>query len=189
MSTNKISELWKGSFKIYAIDPEHQKVALISPDSSDKSLTILVLVDRDGGWQQLTAQDLQSLHFRGGRNAEFLTSDTQGHYLFSSEGKESKLSDWGLAWNSVSPDSKWLIMFDENKLELFDENNQLTMSLPYLFVNDVYWRPDSAGFVFTAGSDSYYQPVTGGEPDLLMPCQLTSFWLPGASRTWLDGFR
>ena len=88
---------------------------------------------------------------------------------------------------SISPDDRWLVVYNEYGIDLLDENDQLIRTVDALHVSgtSLMWRPDSAGFYFASGSSIDYVVVPDGEPMRVDICPNGDCYLYYHQFVWL----
>jgi Tol biopolymer transport system component len=184
--------LWKGEFiDGIAIDRIHDQIALSAEDG-------IYLVSFDGTYRKISDRKyIWFLNYRVGTKFRFIgfeditkrivQVDTSGTILalFS-------LYDWddqGSHKISISPDHRWLVSSDRNRLELYSEADELVFkSSDFPTWDKAIWRSDSKGFyveVYTTHSMLYYISVPDGKSSLVDECLSDECILHTENSVWL----
>ncbi|MBP7688412.1 MAG: PD40 domain-containing protein [Thermoflexales bacterium] len=171
IDTGRLDMLWGGTFTSFAIDPAQAQVAITGYEAVGASgPAALYLVDLTGRSRQIAAA-VSWVQFLGVGDKRFvyetITGETrQTRYLLA----DGSTLDAGFVADrvSVSPDGRYVLAIGAGLQVVGVADGVIRpIELPAttLPIGPVLWRPDSAGFFFTIGSDLYAVAVSGGKAD------------------------
>lgn len=184
IETQQEKMLWPDLFYDYAYDPENEIMVLsndpyivTSPDPfADPGLHF---VDLKGNHHQISDEIFERLEFRGGKNSRFIGFNENNIVSIAIDGsiiplKEGINYDY---WMSVSPDQRWLVLYNYTGLDLYSEVDEHVRTISNLNVESVLWRPDSLGLFLIVPDKLYYLSVPEGDLILVYPQS-------GSARLW-----
>ncbi len=177
IETGQLTVLWKHSSAGYAIDTENHLLA-VSAAPEENDVSGFYFVDWNGQSTHVSDDIFWILIFRGGIFSRFIGFDGDKVFGISEDGSIIQLSDKPYNNASVSPDHRWLILYQDPRFTystiasvLFSEADQFVRTLTDNKFYPALWSPDSTGFYFyTTGTELYYLAVPDGEPILIDSC-------------------
>lgn len=197
ISTGRINYLWEGFFSDYAIDYKGHIIALNSGEFAQPEKFGLYFITFDGS-QKKVFDGLYwlSLFFRGGEKHRFLVTgisykaqyDLAGDaFGIDIDNKLTFLGKFNYQQISVSPDYSWLLMYNDQVLNLYDKNDELVQTFSIPNVSQVLWRPDSQVIFYLTGGELYYLSLPNGKPLFVDKCLVDKciFDFDGFHSTWL----
>ncbi len=162
IETGEVKPLWGGTFRSFAIDPENQRLAIDGFESVGASgAPALYLVNLADGDRRRIADRVSRVEFLGAGDQRFIYDTIEGdsrHTRFLMADGSTRDTGFSASRVSVSPDRRYLLVIGEEfKVYTVDDVLVRTIDLPRSAqsVEEVIWRPDSAGFFFTIGSELY----------------------------------
>jgi hypothetical protein len=85
---------------------------------------------------------------------------------------------------SISPDYRWLTIYNSDGFDLYNEEDELIRTFSELTIRYIDWRPDSSGlYIYAANDGIYFIPVPQGEVQLIDQCSMSDCHYSGA--VWL----
>ena len=184
INTGQLKSLWPDAVGWYAIDPVNQIITINTGEFTKPENMGLYFVTF-GGHQAKALDGLYwvALFFRGGEKHRFLmqgvsepsipatypiTGDVVG---FGFDGKLTTIGHFNYDKISISPDHAWLLMYDDEKLYLYDTNDELMKTFPINGIQNMVWRPDSQAIFYSNGNGIYILPIPDGESRLVDKCE------------------
>lgn len=197
ITTGQLKVLWPDAFGSYAVDTESRTILLNTSEFADPETMGLYFVSFDGK-QQKIFNGLYYLEnfFRGGAKHRFLINgvggdETKDQYIIHGDVVGLDLNGTPMALGKfeynkivISPDNTWLLMYDKEKLYLYDTNDDLIKTYSIDGIRNIVWRPDSRAIFYSDGKGLYTLDIPGGIPKLIDECRLSScslkdvVWLP-----------
>jgi Tol biopolymer transport system component len=161
LDTGGSSVIWRCSFQNYRYDPgegftiveshsgsmeencQYDGLYFWSPSSAPARLLFSSGEFNGFSW----------IGFLGQGDRRFLVYLDSGTFAVSSTGEKTLIGPAGFS-PTISPDRKW-VAFAGKGLRVMDAFGKISELLTDIQAEDVNWRPDSKGFLFTSGSDLY----------------------------------
>lgn len=193
INTGQLKSLWPDVFWDYAIDPVNKIIAVNTSEFAEPETMGLYLVTFDGKPRKVSG-GLYGLYFRGGTKHHFLAQgssdamtqdftyadvvgiDLNGNSTYFGKFANNKIS--------ISPDHAWMLIYDDEKLYLYDANDELMKTFPINGIQGIIWRPDSQAIFYSNGKELFILPIPNGEPRLVDECEQPGcllddiVWLP-----------
>ncbi len=197
IETGQVKTLWKGSIGAYAIDYKNKMIAINTGEFRESDWG-LYFVTFDGKQKKIfDGIYYATLFSRDGEKHRFVATGMSGDNMSSNikvsysmfgvvgltlDGKPTVLDDSGPEQKiSISPDYTWLLIYDKEKLKLYDKNDELQKTFPISGIRRVIWWPDSQGIFYGTDKDIYTLSLPDGAPKWV-----DSFYLPDAYYGDLD---
>lgn len=173
--TGRTTNLWGDYYGGYAIDYDNQVIAFTASEFASPENFGFYYVTFDGKRKKL----LDGLYwvdvlFRGSGKNQFLINggnhddaeyNIAGNTVGISLNEISNLLDvLDFGKTMISPDYTWLLTYDEEKIYLYNENDELTNTFLISGVYSVIWCPDSKGFFYATGRSLYYFDMQNMKP-------------------------
>jgi hypothetical protein len=198
INTKEITPLWDDIFASYAVDQEDRIIAIDPSEyTSPENLGVYIVNSRGKKQKIFNGLYYIDLFFRGGENHRFVLSGissseiegngTSDQYPIAGqvigldlEGKPTSIGGFEHQPQiSISPDYNWLLIYDANKLNLYNSNDELVKSFPIPGIQRIIWMPDSQVVYYSNGSQLYMLSLPIGEPKLIDEINIQdSVWLP-----------
>jgi WD40 repeat protein len=161
LATGKFSVVWKCPYRGYAIDPQGALLIFASPGAPDwgcEDSGIFHVSLAAGSTRELFAiqgyERPTDIEFLGQGNRRFLVHlGGAAVYTVSSAGAIDLLLETELS-PLASPDGQWAAFTGEG-LRLMNSAGEISRQLSDVSIQQIFWRPDSNGFLFTSGRDLY----------------------------------
>jgi hypothetical protein len=169
VETGTESMVWKDSFLDYAFSKDDGSAALCANYGFyDESIKPGLYILRSGNPRTLLlpADQCGELTYRGTHAHRFVFSTPLGVYGVSRTDAVGVIRDAG-GRISVSPNTQWMILSEENSAELFDKDDAFVGELQTQGTDFLIWRPDSQGFYSAAGGKLFYTIIPHGDPVLI----------------------
>jgi len=198
INSKESAELWDDFFGNYAIDPQN-KTVIISPSdytSPQNAGMYLISLNRrktkifDGFYYvDFFFRDGEKHRFilRGISRNEIDSNTTEKQYPIGGKiigidlnGKPFSLGEFDRKQQiSISPDYAWLILYDDEKLKLYDKNDDLVKTFPIAGIRRIIWEPDSKSIFYATAKQLYILTLPIGEPKLVDNNRVQdAVWLP-----------
>jgi hypothetical protein len=154
--------IWKCQYSDIAFDPGNSLlVSQLYPVESDADCQTPGLYFKSlssGSARLVTGLEevmyYTTIDFLGMGDLRYLASDDKlNAYSVSSTGKSILLISEGPT-PYVAPDRQW-VAFAGKGLRIMDSAGEISAPLTGIQIDNVFWRPDSKGFLFLSGSDLY----------------------------------
>lgn len=184
VETGKMTYLWTDVYEVFSIDPENNIIALSTnpsgwsfASSEPHAEDGLYIISADGSNRKVSDDHYWQLFFRGGDASRFIAWGGKGIVLIDGNGSAKSFLDSGKGNVSVSPDHRWLVVYENPTLdsipgiELYSSNDQYLRTIPDLIVSDIIWQENSAGMFITTDKQLYYVTVPDGELILVDQCE------------------
>ncbi len=192
INTGQLTTLWEDFFGAYAVDQKNKIIAVSPSDyTRPENLGLYFISYGERKTQILEGLYYMELFFRGGEKHRFLVQgvggeQSKGQYIMSGNvvgiGLDKKPTDLGnFDYNkiSVSPDYAWLLMYDAQKLYLYDKNDELVKTFPIAGIQRIFWRPDLQAILFTAEQSLFTLSIPDGTLRLVDNTNVKdAIWLP-----------
>ncbi len=179
IKNGQVRHLWEDSFGNSAVDHENQVILLNSSDFTEPENMGVHIVTFDGKHEKiLDGLNYFNLIFRGGEKHRFLASGIR-----ISGGKEensvlgigldgtitllSEIRDRNI---SISPDHSRMLIYNDQEIDLYDENDEFVQTFFIPNVYAVLWRPDSQGVFYSTSKELYYLSFPDRMPVLVDKC-------------------
>lgn len=182
IQTDQIKTLWSGFFGNLAIDVESK--VLILRSYNDKDDGQYYLIDFNGHRRKLMGLELEEVWSLDGAKTRFLSISFEKIIGLDKQGRPTFVSERRRARFSISPNARWLLVYNTDGLDLHDENDHLVNTLPDFKFSSIAWQPDSQGFLAANEYDLYYFTVPNLDRKLIQHCQPEEckhphgYWLP-----------
>jgi Tol biopolymer transport system component len=196
--TGELKPLWMDSISDYAIDPLNKVIAINAGEEAEpENLGVYFITFNGRQTKVLEGLYWATLFFRGGEQHRFLmqgvseegtnpTMSLAGNIVgFDVQGRPTLMAGkFDYDKISISPDSSWLLMYDDTGLYIYDTNDNLVETFPHSGIQSVGWRPDSQAIFFSDGNALYILSIPNGKPRLINECGQSScslndiVWLP-----------
>jgi WD40 repeat protein len=188
--SGKMSTIWRCPYYYYSYDPEgrtllfvmHGSVALQCEDVSGLFLHENLSGDMPISLGEENYPFIQPF-FLGQGDRRFLAYVINtGTYAISRTRTATLILDEHLFPN-ISPDRQWVAFAgnhtpatsaDGKSLRIMDPSGNISEPLIEMEIDEVFWRPDSEGFLFSAGSDVYYVSISDRQVVLWEDAKLPS---------------
>jgi dipeptidyl aminopeptidase/acylaminoacyl peptidase len=187
--------LWAPHYADYVVDPENRTILLNTYELSEPKDFGLYLITSNGSHRKVFKglYWLNKMIFRGGKRHRFLVSgvsnndaqyNLEGNITgITSDNKPTFLGKFDYRKISISPNYVWLLIYDDQQLYLYDENDDLLKTFPIAGIDQILWRPDSQAIFYSTDQKLYYLPLPDGEPKLVDQCDFSCYlkdaaWLP-----------
>lgn len=188
VQTGQVKTLWKGSIGRYAIDYKNEMIAINTGEFRESDWG-LYFVTFDGKQKKiLDGIYYAELFFRDGEKHRFVFAGKGGETYPDMEavgldlnGKPTSIGKFVYYKLSISPDYQSLLMWDDDKLYLYDKNDELLKTFSISGIRRVIWWPNSQGIFYSVGADLYTLSLPDGAPKWV-----DSFYLPDAYYGDLD---
>jgi hypothetical protein len=175
IDTGQLTHLWEEFFGDYTIDKKN-KIVIIGPSEYTNPKNLGLYFITSGGQQTKVFDGMYylNLFFRSGEKHRFLAtgisvSNTETSYSMGGvvalelDGKPTPLQSFVPKQISISPDYTWLLMYDDEKLYLYDMNDELVKTFPIPGIENIVWRPDSQTIFYLADNGLYTLPIPEGD--------------------------
>jgi hypothetical protein len=178
LESGRISTIWKCSYSDIAFDPGKSiLVSTTNPIESEKECQKpgLYFQTFPTGCARLVTglektEYFNSIDFLGLGDLRYLVSDWKSNsFSVSSIGESNLLLSEELV-PYIAPDRQW-VAFAGKGFRIMDSSGAISDQKTDVQIDNVIWRPDSKGFLFTSGSNIY------------------SVSLPGITISWMDGIQ
>jgi hypothetical protein len=162
LESGRMSTIWKCQYSDIAFDPGSSLlVSDTQPIESNPECSTPGLYFRQlpAGFAHLVTGlegmiYYNTIDFLGLGDLRYLVSDSEWNaYSVSSAGKSTLLISEELT-PFIAPDRRW-VAFAGKGLRIMDSSGEISAQLTGIQIDDVFWRPDSKGFLFLSGSDLY----------------------------------
>jgi hypothetical protein len=207
VNTGQLIPLWTDDFGSYAVDAKNKMIAVASSTFTNEVENLGLRFITSGGRETKIFDGLYYLHlfFRGGEKHRFVfygISEAEIGYAGTTiqysigaiggklisvdlDGTLTTLGEFGHQQDdsqrhvSISPDYAWLLIYDDEKLYLYDKNDELVKTLPIPGIEKILWRPDSQAIFYATESDLYMLTLPAGEPKWVDSINIhDALWLP-----------
>lgn len=190
VENSQVVHAWPDVYYDFAFDPEHQQL-LISGEPekrSENSEAIKIgvyLVQLDGRRKEITDGEIDNILYLGWKTAPFAGTRPGEVLLINLNGAVTKLADKD-GKLAISPDHKWLLLYNDQEIGLYKEPGQLIRSIPATEAEavDVLWTADSK-MVWIQGKTLYSLAIPDGDLTPVKcssgPCETTlstAIWVP-----------
>jgi Tol biopolymer transport system component len=176
ISTGRTTRLWEDAFFDYAIDDKNHIIAVSASEFSKPENFGLYFINFSGSKKKILDGLFEvGLAFRGGEKHRFLMAKFDSKLdIFGINADNTTTSIGNYDFQKISPDHSWLLLSDEQKIDLYDKSDELTRTflIPNVRDSDILWRPDSQGIFYSTGKELYYLPVPDGASFLVGQCFL-----------------
>jgi Tol biopolymer transport system component len=187
IETDAIQDLWPRGYDAYAWDPQSQHIYVSCFDDEEGIGTYEVSLD--ASYKKLTGEVFGLLIYRGNKTHLLVgvNSEYSKAIALTQNGGIVSLSERSEPVISISPDDRWMVIYNDDGIDLLDENDQWIRTIDNLGVSgtSLMWRPDSAGFYFASGSSIDYVDVPNGEPMRVDICPNGDCYLYYHQFVWL----
>lgn len=197
IKNGQVRHLWEDAFGDSAVDHENQVILLSSSDFTEPESMGVHIVAFDGKHEKiLDGLNYFDLIFRGGEKHRFLASGIRISEVkeensvlgIGLDGIITPLSEIRDRNISISPNHSWMLIYNDQEINLYDENDELVQTF---FIPNVYallWRPDSQGVFYSTSKELYYLSLPDGIPILVDECVAEScgFVLSDRDSIWIQ---
>lgn len=161
IETGKTKVFWDELYGETAIDHQNSIIAMTTTYYNPPENPGIYLFDFEGKKDLVFNGYYYNLVFRGGEKYRFLALEypSKNNEMLKSlalDGTTKQLKYIENYETSISPDYSWLIVYNNEEMNLYDENDNFVADLEIYGVIDIAWRPDSKGFFYSIGKDFYY---------------------------------
>jgi dipeptidyl aminopeptidase/acylaminoacyl peptidase len=163
IETGQTTQLWVGPYEAYTFDSEQNTIYVsifADPEADSESAkegSGLYRVTFDGRAERVVDKVYWSLEFRSGQHPSLVGFNSGSLFAIQRDGSILSISDLDDARLAISPNRRWLAIYNSAEIELYDENNTLLDALSKGGIQSVLWRPDSLGlFVVNYDELAYY---------------------------------
>ncbi|GEM_PF-3022246 len=178
LETKTLESLWANPYEDFVYVAETNEFAFSTEEG-------LYFLDSTENTHLMSEHVFWRIVFRGGSKYQYVAND-YGNVTFgvSIDGELTQLGQGSSQW-SISPNSQYLIIFDNQNLQLLNKEDEVIRTIP-IVASGISWNPDSSGFFLSSWKELYYMSVQGGESLLVDSCQSSdcefglyeSAWLP-----------
>jgi dipeptidyl aminopeptidase/acylaminoacyl peptidase len=184
IETDDTLPLWPYEYESYALDTDHN-IFVVSGLLRDSDIGTY-LVTWNGSQTKISPDLYYGLTLRNGAVNRYIghNSDWTSVIGIAADGAITVISDRHETYTSISPDYRWLVVYNRASIDLYDEYDKLVHTFTNIPVSAVVWRPDSTGLFLVSDRSLYFMTIPDGEPELIEQCapEACSFrefvWLP-----------
>lgn len=178
LETKKLESLWTKAYEGFAYDVENDQFAFSTEDG-------LYFFNSTSGARLVSKSVFWFISFWGGSKYQYIANDYDNiTFGVSTDGALTQLGQGSSRW-SISPNSQYLTIFDNQSLQLLNKEDEVIRTIP-IAVSDISWNPDSSGFFLSSWKELHYVSVKDSELLLVDSCQSSdcefglgeSVWLP-----------
>jgi hypothetical protein len=175
-------EIWKGDWYGYAVDKENGNI-IINAEEGDRSTgkysNGIYFGPFFGSKKRISDAPTQFYDFfyRGGTVHRFLGLFQEGYEDIStkiegitSDGKFELLKEGKNEHISLSPDYRWLAVYDDKGITLFNESDHSVFEWRDQSVNSVTWKTNSQGLYFMTDDFVYSVLVVAPREQIIFDC-------------------
>lgn len=164
----------------FLIDSERGQIVI----SSMVEPPLLQFIGFDGKQRLKVNKTIEALELRRGERSRYV-GEVGAYIATVSEMGELKIINHRQeARISISPDYRWLTIYNSDGFDLYNEEDELIRTFSELTIRYIDWRPDSSGlYIYAANDGIYFIPVPQGEVQLIDQCSMSDCHYSGA--VWL----
>ncbi|MBL8088804.1 MAG: hypothetical protein KF758_13750 [Anaerolineales bacterium] len=161
IETGKTKVFWDELYGETAIDHQNSIIAMTTTYYNPPENPGIYFIGFEGKNDLVFNGYYYNIVFRGGEKYRFLALEypSKNNEMLKSlalDGTTKQLSYLENYKTSISPDYSWLIVYNNEEIDLYDENDDFVANLEISGVIDITWRLDSKGFFYSTGKDFYY---------------------------------
>ncbi len=187
VETGQSTRIWPEIFDYFAYDPDRQRFLVCGDPgkrTDDSEIKMgLYFAWLNGSRQKISEDCLTNLHYLGWKDAEFYGSRQGERVLVGYDGTLKKFADLDQGNFSLSPDRKWLVFYDDQKIDMYAEPGTLIQSVTSMGASSILWKPDSTG-LWIQSENLYFLPIPGSNPEPI-PCSIENCGENLANGVWL----
>jgi len=198
INTGQSTLLWEHIFGSHAVDPQNKTIVVSPSDfTSPENLGIFLIALNGRKTKIFNGLYYVDIFYRGGEKHRFILQGisraeingdtTSDHYPIAGQvigidanGRPDSFAKFEHKPQiSISPDFSWLLLCDENTLNLYDKNDELVKTFPIAGIQRVIWRPDSQAIFYSIGKRLYMLTLPTGDPKWIDEMDIQdAVWLP-----------
>ena len=192
VSTGKITSYWDDLYGETAIDHQNRVFAMTTTYFNPPENPGIYFFDFDGNKRLALNGYYYNLFFRGGIKNRFLALEypRENEYHLKAIALDGTATELKYLENynvSVSPDYLWLLIYNDQEMDLYDRNDNFAKSFEISGIDTLKWRPDSQGVFYSTEKELYYLDLQSSESIIVDQCEIEncSFRLNEYSSVWL----
>ncbi|HMZ06038.1 MAG TPA: hypothetical protein PK078_00350, partial [Anaerolineales bacterium] len=197
ITTGQITYLWDDGFSDFKVDYEKQTIILNASEYADPENFGIYEVSFNGEKRKMfDGLYWVSIFLRDGIKHRFLITGADhdgqislsGNVVGITEGNDpTYFGKFDYLHVSISPDKSWLLMYDDEKIYLYDRNDDLKNTFLIPDIYSILWMPDSSGLVYSTGYSLYFLDINNGSITFIDQClkEKCSFRLSDDDSMWL----
>lgn len=198
ITTGRANLLWDDGFGDFVIDHKNQSIIFTASEYADPEKFGIYEVSFNGKLKKIfNGLYWVDIFLRNGIKHRYLIAggDHDGEIRIKGEvvgvneqNEPTYLGKFDHSHISISPDGIWLLMYDDEKIYLYDQYDELKNTFLIPNVYNILWTPDSSGLFYSTADGLFLLNISNGSTNFIDQCleencgfhlgDYYSMWLP-----------